>query len=106
MSNRLTIYQGNTFPIEATISDQDSNLVDLTGLTVAITFYNRNTFVYTDSTTSHTDAANGVTSFTITKAETDTWPISLLRYEIEVTYLDGTKFTAVRNDVEVIADLD
>lgn len=106
MSNRLTIYQGNTFPIEATISDQDGNLVDLTGLTVALTIYNGLTAIYSDSTTSHTDAANGVTGFTVLKTETDTWPISLLMYELEVTYLDGAKFTAVRNYVEVIADMD
>lgn len=105
MSNRLTIYQGNTFTIRATVTDENGAVVNLTGLTVKLTAYNRNTLVITKTNTSHTTPTSGITTFSISKTETLSFPIALLRYEVEVTYVDGAKFTGTRDFIEVIEDL-
>jgi hypothetical protein len=106
VANRLTIYQGNTFPIVATITDENAAVVNLTGLTVSLTIYNGETEILQIDNTSHTTPASGITTFSITKTQTAAWPApSLLMYEIEVVYADGAKFTGTRNYIEVIEDL-
>lgn len=103
--NRLILYQGNTFVNECTISDSDGNVVDLTGLTVSMTIYNESTEVKQVNNTTHTSPALGITTFTISKTETANFPATLLIYEVEITYTDGSKFTAIRDVLEVISDL-
>lgn len=106
MSNRLTVFQGNKFTIQTTVTDENSDVVDLTGLTVNLTIYNGKTSIYTDSNTSHTTPASGITTFVITQTETATWPApSVLIYEIEVVYADGSKFTGTRDYIEFKKDL-
>lgn len=106
MANRLTIYQGNTFPIVATITNEAGTAVNITGLTVSLTIYNGSTEILQIDNTSHTTAASGITTFSITKTQTLAWPApALLEYEIEVVYVDGSKFTATRDFIEVIKDL-
>lgn len=106
MANRLTIYQGNTFPIVATVTNTDGDVVDITGLTVSLTIYNGSTEILQIDNTSHTTPASGITTFDVTKVQTLTFPApSLLNYEVEVTYLDGSKFTGTRDFIAVIADL-
>lgn len=106
MANRLTIYQGNTFPIVATITNEAGTAVNITGLTVSLTIYNGSTEILQIDNTSHTTAASGITTFSITKTQTLVWPApALLEYEIEVVYVDGSKFTATRDFIEVIKDL-
>lgn len=106
MSNRLTIYQGNTFPIVATVTNEAGTAVDLTGLTVSLTIYNGDTEILQVDNTSHTTPASGITTFAVTKAQTLLFPAPcLLMYEVEVTYVDGSKFTGTRDFIEVVADL-
>ena len=106
MANRLTIYQGNTFPIVATITNEAGTAVNITGLTVSLTIYNGSTEILQIDNTSHTTPASGITTFDVTKTQTLAFPApSLLMYEVEVTYLDGSKFTALRDYIEVIKDL-
>lgn len=106
MSNRLTIYQGNTFPVVATITDVNGTAINLTGLTVSITIYNGTTEILQIDNTSHTTPASGITTFSITKTQCLAFPApSLLMYEVEVVYGDGAKFTAIRDYIEVIKDL-
>ena len=105
MSNRLTVYQGNTFVINDTVEDQAGTVVDLTTVTGLMTIYNGETAILTKSAV-HTTAASGLTSYTITKAQTAAFPAPcVLRYETEYTYADGTKFTGLRDYIEVVADL-
>lgn len=105
MANNLTIYQGNTFPIVATVTNTDGDIVDITGLTVSLTIYNGSTEVLQIDNTTHTTPASGITTFTVTAAQTLLFPATLLDYEVEVTYLDGAKFTGTRNTITVIQDL-
>ena len=106
MANRLTIYQGNTFPIVATVTNEAGTAVNLTGLTVSLTIYNGSTEILQIDNTSHTTPASGITTFTITKTQTLAFPSPcLLMYEVEVTYTDGSKFTGTRDYIEVISDL-
>ena len=106
MANNLTIYQGNTFPIVATVTDQAGTAVDITGLTVSLTIYNGSTEILQIDNTSHTTPASGITTFDVTKVQTLAFPSpSLLMYEVEVTYLDGSKFTGTRDYINVISDL-
>jgi len=106
MSNRLTLFQGNKFTIQTTVTNESNAVVDLTGLTVNLTIYNGKTSVYTASNTSHTTPASGITTFVIAQSVTATWPApSLLVYEIEVVYGDGSKFTGTRDFIEVKKDL-
>jgi hypothetical protein len=105
MANRLTIYQGNTFPIVATITNEAGTAINLTGLTVSLTIYNGSTEILQIDNTSHTTPASGITTFTVTKNQTLAFPAPcLLSYEIEVVYVDGSKFTATRDYIEVIKD--
>ena len=105
MANNLTIYQGNTFPIVATVTNEAGAVVNLTGLTVSLTIYNGSTEILQIDNTTHTTPASGITTFNITKTQTAAFPATLLDYEVEVTYLDGSKFTGTRNTIAVIADL-
>lgn len=106
MANRLTIYQGNTFPIVATVTDTTGAVVNLTGLTASLTIYNGSTEILQINNTSHTTPASGITTFDVTKTQSLAFPAPcLLMYEVEVTYVDGSKFTGTRDYIEVIADL-
>lgn len=106
MANKFTVYQGNTTVLRFTITDQDGTAVNLTGHQVILTIYNGTTLVYTDTNSSHTTAASGITTFTIPKTDTDDWAApNVFVSEIEVLYSDGARFTASRDVIEVIKDL-
>ncbi len=106
MSNRLTLYQGNTVVIPVTVKDENSTVIDITGLSVTLTIYNGSTEVYQSTNTTHTAPASGITTFTISKTTTAAWPApAVYEYEIEVEYSDGAKFTGIRDVIEAIADL-
>lgn len=88
-----------------TVTDENDAVVNLTGATVNLTIHDDGTAVYTDSNTSHTTPASGVTTFEIDKTDTADFPApSLLRYEVEVTLSDGAKYTAIRDLIEVNQD--
>jgi hypothetical protein len=70
-----------------------------------MTIYNGNTSVLS-VTGALTTPLSGLVTFTLTKTQTAAfYAPTLMTYEIEVLFGDGTKFTATRDYMEIIKDL-
>lgn len=106
MANNLEIDQGDSFPIEVTVTNTAGAAVDITGLTVSLIIYNGATEVLQIDNTTHTTPASGITLFDVLDSQTLAFPApALLQYKVKVFYLDGKEFTGTRSTIAVVPNL-
>lgn len=89
---KLTTSQGETLSFTITVKDSAGAAVNITGSTVVVKVYNGDTTIETETITSHTTPASGVTTCTFTAAETALWAVNLLGYEVQITLASGSVY--------------
>ena len=105
MSQKYTIKQGDTFITVLTITDQDDAAVNLTSGTVTMTIQDRTgADLHEEVVTSHTTPASGITTVTISKDDTASFPIGCYDYDIQIDLSDGTRHT-LTGQFEVADDI-
>ncbi len=96
------IPKGDTFTTQLTITDVNGTAVDLTGGTVEFFITDRTgALLHTETVTSHTTPASGITTVTITAANTATFAMGCYEYEVVTTMSDSTVWTSLDGFVEV-----
>lgn len=104
--SKLTIYTGDTFVGDFAIVDVDGNAQDITGATVTFTAHDyTGADLFTTSTTSHTTPASGLTQLTLSKTTTASLALGNFPYDLEVVLASGTRYTALRDRVEILPEM-
>lgn len=94
----LTTVQGDTFQFQVTVNDANGSAVNLTGSTVYLYVIDRRgTAFHTETVTSHTTPASGITNIIITDDETATFPVGGFDTRVVCALSDGSTWT-VRED--------
>ena len=95
--------KGNTFSTTLTVTDANTtDPTNLTGATVVMTILDRNGDQLSQTTqTTHDDPTNGVTTITIDKAVTATYPMGCFDFGTTVTLASGTSWTIEKGTINV-----
>jgi len=97
LMSRYSIKKGDSFISVETITDQDDAVVDLTGATVTLTIKDRNgDDLHEEVVTSHTTPLSGITTVTISKTNTATFPVGFYNSSLVCDLADGTRHTIAR----------
>jgi hypothetical protein len=82
----FTIDQGDTFTTTVTVTNAAGAAEDITGGTVKMFIFDRNgAQLHLETVISHTTPVSGITTITISKTDTATFPHGAYDYEIEYT---------------------
>ena len=108
-STTLKVYRGDTKTYNLTFTDSASAAIDITGYTVFFTVKEKNTDTdanakISKTVTSHSDATNGITTFSLTTTETDL-EIKSYHYDIQLKDDSGNIITCVKSTFEVSQDI-
>lgn len=108
MSNKITVFRGDTPPLKVTFKTPDGVAINLTGTTVFFTAKKKmndsdEDALISKTNTFHYDAVNGITYFNLTT--TDTATVGILYYDIQYKATDGKITTLVKDILEIKADV-
>ena len=82
----VTIERRSTFPLELTLT-ADGSVWDITGYTFIAQVWNtKRTVKYADFAVDYADRANGKINFKLTPAQTETFKLDTLKYDIQFLY--------------------
>jgi hypothetical protein len=105
MSDDLTIYKASTKRFDFTISDENSNLLDLSQDTITFEVSKRFGSTSLFSKTSTSGNSNGQVSFNVDENESDVSSGSYV-YELRLDRSTGEKYVAERGNLSVLRGLD
>jgi len=103
MTALTALYRGNSRSELVTFTDGVGDPINLTGKTVVFTiktYVSDSTNLLQKTNTSHSDAANGETTFNILASESELFPVRDLH--VEITLIDGIDVTTGVTSLEIL----
>lgn len=108
-SNTLSIYRGDTKTFTLTFKDSDGNAKDISGATIFFTAKqevsdsDEDAVIHVTQST-HTDAAGGKSSLTLSPTDTDITP-ARYHYDFQLVESDDSVTTLVVDKLNILADI-
>lgn len=99
---KIKTFKGDTLSMTFTVTDQDDEVVDLTGATVTFNVISSNgSTLISEEVTSHTTPLSGVTDVVVSKVIMASVPVDVYAYTLNVELSGAAEYVAEKGWLEV-----